>query len=139
MKLGLLLLSLLVVSSGQTAPQDDGKKALEKFQGDWLITTFNGESVPPEAEAYLVFNGDKYEQWTGNEVTERGSFGVDAKATPMTIDLVIAEGSDAGNIQLGLAELDGDTMALGLAAPGGRTRPPSMAQAAVYVTLKKTK
>ena len=139
MKLGLLVLSLLLVSSGQAAPQDDARKALERFQGNWLITTFNGDTVPAEAEAYLVFAGDKYEQWMGNEVTERGSFRVDASTTPMTIDLAIAEGSDAGSTQLGLVQLDAETMALGLAAPGGRTRPGSMAQAEIYATLKKAK
>ncbi len=139
MTLGLLLLSLLLVTPGQAVPQEDGTKALERFQGSWLITSFNGEAVPAEAEAYLVFTGDKYEQWTGTEVTERGTFAVDAKATPMAIDLTITAGNDAGSIQLGLVEIDGATMALGLAAPGGRTRPANMDQAEVYAVLKKTK
>jgi uncharacterized protein (TIGR03067 family) len=139
MKLGVLLLSLLLIPSTQAPPQDDAKKDLEKFQGNWLIQTMNGQSVPPEAEAYLVFKGDKYEQWNGNDVSERGSFTVDGKAKPMTIDLIITEGGDAGNTQLGLVEFNGDVMSVGFAAPGVRTRPATFDQAELYATLKKAK
>jgi len=139
MKLAALFLSMLLISSTQAPPQDDARKDLEKFQGNWLILTMNGQSVPPEAEAYLVFNGDKYEQWTGNDVSERGSFKVDVKAKPMTIDLIITEGNDAGHTQLGLVEFANDVMTVGFAAPGVTTRPATLDQAELWATLKKTK
>ena len=138
MKLGILALSLLFVTAGQPA-QDDVKKELDKLQGNWAVTMFNGQSIPSEAGAYLVFNGDKYEQWTGDSVDERGSVRIDPKTKPVSIDLVIAEGSDAGKTQPGVYELSGDTLSIGLATPGNTTRPSAISQAELQVVLKKVK
>lgn len=138
MKLGILALCVLFATSGQAA-QDDVKKELDKLQGNWAVTTFNGQSIPPEAGAYLVFNGDKYEQWTGDSVDERGSVKIDPKTKPVSIDLVISEGSDAGKTQPGVYELSGDTLSIGLATPGNTTRPSAISQAELQVVLKKVK
>lgn len=138
MKLGILALCVLFATSGQAA-QDDVKKELDKLQGNWAVTTFNGQSIPSEAGAYLVFNGDKYEQWTGDSVDERGSVKIDPKTKPVSIDLVIAEGSDAGKTQPGVYELSGDTLSIGLATPGNTTRPSAISQAELQVVLKKVK
>ena len=138
MKLGILVLSLLFVTAGQAA-QDDVKKELDKLQGNWAVTTFNGESVPSEAQAFLVFKADKYEQWTGGSVDERGSIKVDPKTKPLSIDLIITEGNDAGKTQPGVYELNGDTLSVGLATPGTTTRPSAVSQAELQVVLKKVK
>lgn len=137
MTLGVLMLSLLVVTAGQ-APQDDVRKEADKLQGSWAIAMFNGEEVPAGAEAYLVFTGDKYEQWTGPQMDERGAVKLDVKARPMAIDLIIAEGADAGKTQLGAYQLDGDTLYLSMAMPGDASRP-ALGQGALNVVLKKSK
>jgi uncharacterized protein (TIGR03067 family) len=150
MKLAVLALSALLVAPGQqsapqqtapqqSAPADDMKQAMDTFQGSWLITNFNGQTVPPEAEMYLEFSGDKYQQWAGNDVVERGAFRLDPKAKPMSIDLLIAEGSDAGSTQLGVVQFDGDTMTIGLATPGVTKRPATLDQAELWATMKKSK
>lgn len=136
MKLGVLAVSALLVMAGQTA-QDDVKKELDRLQGSWAITLFNGEPVPSEAGAYLVFTGDKYEQWTGGSVDERGSIKLDPKAKPASIDLVIVEGGDAGKTQLGVYEISGDTATVALSIPGSTTRPSGVAQGELNVVLKK--
>ena len=138
MKLGVLVLSLLFFTSGQAA-QDDVKKELAKFQGNWIITSMNGEPVPAEAEAYLVFSGDKYEQWTGDQVDERGTIKLDITSKPMKFDLVIAEGNDAGKTQLGVYELTADTLTVSLATPGETGRPAALYQGALNVVLQKVK
>lgn len=138
MKLGVFALSLLLVSSIQ-AGQDDAKKAAEMLQGNWAITSFNGTDVPSEAEAYLVFSGTNYEQWVTNAVNERGSIKLDASAKPMTIDLVITEGDDAGKTQLGVFEVAADTLTMTLGMPGETVRPKALAQGALHVVLKKAK
>jgi uncharacterized protein (TIGR03067 family) len=140
MKLGVLALSLLLFAPGQAAQeavQEDAKKALEQFEGDWLITEFDGNMVPPEAEAYLVFAGDKYEQWTMNQVDERGSFKIDITAKPMTVDLIITEGQSAGQTQLGVYEFKDDTLTVSLANPGVTTRPAALNRGTINVVLKK--
>ena len=138
MKLGILALTLMLVA-GQAA-QDDVKKELDKFQGNWAVTMFNGQAVPSDAGAYLVFKGDKYEQWTNNAADEKGSIKLDPKAKPMSIDLIIAEGNDAGKTQPGVYEFtDAETLSIGLAVPGNTTRPTAIANAELQVTLKKAK
>ena len=139
MRLGILALSLTFIMQGQSA-QDDTKKELEKLQGNWVITTFNGQDVPAEAQFYLAFNGDKYEQWNSGSVDERGTIKIDPKTKPMSIDLIITEGGDAGKTQPGVYELiDATTLSIGLAVPGNTTRPSSIANAELQVLLKKTK
>lgn len=138
MKLGILALTLMLVA-GQAA-QDDVKKELDKFQGNWAVTMFNGQAIPSDAGAYLVFKGDKYEQWTNNAADEKGSIKLDPKAKPMSIDLIIAEGNDAGKTQPGVYEFtDAETLSIGLAVPGNTTRPTAIANAELQVTLKKAK
>ena len=142
MKLGILVLSLMLFTAGQTAPavQDDVKKELDKLQGNWAVTTFNGQAVPTEAQAFLVFKADKYEQWNNGAVDERGSIKIDPKTKPMSIDLIITEGNDAGKTQPGVYELTApDTLSIGLATPGTTTRPAAVSQAELQVVLKKAK
>jgi uncharacterized protein (TIGR03067 family) len=71
----------------------------------------------------LTFTGDKYEQALGGTVNERGTIKLDASKKPMTIDLAIGEGTDAGKAQLGIVEVSGDTMKLHLDSPGAGQRP----------------
>ena len=139
MRLGIFALSLMFVMPGQSA-QDDTKKELEKLQGRWAIATFNGQDVPAEAQAFLVFTGDKYEQWNNGSVDERGTIKIDPKTKPMSIDLIIAEGNDAGKTQPGVYELtDSTTLSIGLTAPGNTTRPSAVANAELQVLLRKAK
>ena len=139
MRLGILALSLMLVLPGQTA-QEDTRKELEKLQGKWAIATFNGQEVPSEAQLFLVFNGEKYEQWNNGSVDERGTIKVDPKTKPMQIDLIISEGNDAGKTQPGVYELtDSTTLWIGLTVPGNTTRPSAIANAELQVVLRKTK
>ena len=139
MRLGIFALSLMLVMPGQPA-QDDTKKELEKLQGNWAVATFNGQDVPSEAQSFLVFIGDKYEQWNNGSVDERGTIKIDPKTKPMSIDLIITEGNDAGKTQPGLYELtDSTTLSLGLTVPGNTTRPTAIANAELQVVLRKVK
>lgn len=139
MKLGILALSLMVLAPSQSV-QDDTRKELDKLHGKWAITNFNGQDVPAEALVFLVFTGDKYEQWNNASVDERGTIKVDPKTKPASIDLIITEGADAGKTQPGLYELtDSTTLWIGLAAPGNTTRPSAIANAELQVVLRKAK
>lgn len=117
--------------------QGDPKKDLDRFQGKWLATSFNGEAPP--AEIFLVVTGDKYQQVVAGEVTEEGTIKVDVARKPMWFDLSILTGSDAGKAQPGLADVAGDILTLGLAAAGNATRPAAMDQAELYIAFKKAK
>jgi uncharacterized protein (TIGR03067 family) len=115
--------ALAIGINGQAGkPQD--KSAAAAIQGTWVVSTINGQAgMAGSPEMTLTFTGDKYEQSVGGQVNERGGIKVDTSKKPMTIDLAIAEGPDAGKAQLGIFEVSGDTMKLHLDAPGAGQRP----------------
>jgi uncharacterized protein (TIGR03067 family) len=95
--------------------------ALAPLQGTWVISSINGQ--PLSVEMALVIKGDKYEQVVDGSVDERGGVKVDAKKTPMAIDLSIAEGNDAGKLQVGIVEVGAGGMKLKLNVPAAPARP----------------
>jgi uncharacterized protein (TIGR03067 family) len=120
-----VLLTLVVGGSAVplaqvTAPTDPAAA----LKGTWTIVTIGGQSLADAgAETLLTFAGDTYSQTVNGEVNERGSFKIDATKKPMTIDLVITEGADAGKTQLGVIELKDDTLTGNLNTPGVASRP----------------
>ena len=119
------LAAALLVTAGlaaQTAKPSASSQALTTAQGTWIIKTFNGQPAG-EGEVSLTITGDKYAQTVNGTVNERGTLAIDPAKKPMTIDLTIQEGDDAGKLQLGLVEIAGDTMTLKLNVPGTPTRP----------------
>ena len=122
-------LCMMIVSVALTtgvlaqAPRPAAKvaKGAAALQGTWVLTSVNGQ--PLSDELTLTITGDKYHQTVGGTVNERGTIKVDASKKPMTIDLAIAEGSDAGKTQLGIIEVTGDTIRGNLDTPGAGQRP----------------
>jgi uncharacterized protein (TIGR03067 family) len=135
----LAVVAMLLVAGAQfsVGAQGDPKKDLDRFQGKWLATSFNGEAPP--AEIFLVVAGDKYQQIVSGEVTEEGTVKVDVSKKPVWFDLSILTGPDAGKSQPGLAVIEGDVLTLSLAAAGNATRPATMDQAELYIAFKKAK
>jgi uncharacterized protein (TIGR03067 family) len=121
--LGLFMMALALASSVVTQESKDNA-GVAALQGTWLITTINGQSTaegsPPLT---LTFAGGKYHQAVGGDVNERGTFRIDPLKKPMTIDLTIIEGDDAGKTQLGIIEVMGDTFQASLDTPGAGQRP----------------
>jgi uncharacterized protein (TIGR03067 family) len=123
-------------------PPADAAKTLAAFQGRWVISAVDGKPVPgPGGEVALTITGDTYAQVVNGTVTERGTLEIDTARKPMTIDLTIKEGADAGKSQVGLIDVSGDTLTLHLSMPGSATRPTSMAPAPGFMlfTAVKTK
>lgn len=115
-------------------------KELAGLQGAWLITSVDGQDIGASGvEIFLTVTGDKYTQTTNGEVVERGTLKVDATKKPMTIDLMISEGQDAGATQLGVIEI-GETWIHGkLNSPGATTRPSDFEPADGYFTFAAAK
>ena len=105
------------------ATQGTKPTAAAALQGTWLITSINGKAAPEGSPLTLTFAGDKYHQTYGGEVNERGTIKVNAAKKPMTIDLIITEGSDAGKTQLGIIAVTGDTLRAKFGTPGAQQRP----------------
>jgi len=122
------------------AAQGTKKATAPVLEGTWVVTSLNGQSAPEGTpQLALTFTGDKYQQAIGGQVNERGAFKIDAAKKPVTIDLVINEGDDAGKTQLGIVEVSGETMRMGLSIPGAAQRPTDFTakDAALLVVAKK--
>ena len=122
------VLLLSVSLSAQIDIKVDIKKELERLQGNWALTSAAGQALPAGSHVGLVFAGDTYQGSTNGTIDERGSIKLDPTTKPISIDLVITEGTEAGKTQLGLVEITGDTMTLILAEPGSTVRPSTSSQ-----------
>lgn len=142
MKRTLALVVMLTFGASLVAqqPPADAAKTLAAFQGRWIISTINGKSIAGAGgEMALTITGDSYAQVVDGTVVERGTLKIDTTRKPMTIDLMIKEGDDAGKAQVGLIEVSGDMLTLHLGMPGSATRPTSMALAPGFVMFTAMK
>ena len=144
MKRMAILATVLLMSAGVMA--QDAKKPVDKafapLQGTWTITSFNGQSIDANmGSSALVIKDDKYQQVTNGTVDESGGLKLDATKKPMTIDLIIETGNDAGKLQLGIIEVTGDTMKVKLNVAGATPRPTSFEaeEGLIMVTATKAK
>jgi uncharacterized protein (TIGR03067 family) len=130
----------LTVAAGVAAQtQDAAPKELAPLQGTWNVTEVNGSA--PQQQISLTITGAKYSETVDGTVDETGTIKVDNSKTPVTLDLLIAEGSSAGQTQLGIVEVKGDAMRCLLSAPGSGTRPSSFdkGDGDLFVVLQKKK
>jgi uncharacterized protein (TIGR03067 family) len=112
--------------------------ATAALQGTWVMTSMNGQAPPAgEPELTLTFAGDTYHQTVGGKVNERGTIKVDGTKKPMTIDLLITEGSDANKTQLGIFEVTGDTLKAAFGAPGATQRPTDFSGKDGFIAVMK--
>ena len=118
MSSGCLLLMSVAISAQTAVP-----KGFENLQGTWVVTAVPGNPVPAGMHAAFVVTGDKYHGIENGKINERGTITLATTATPMTIDLAITEGTSSGKTQVGIVEVNQDTVRLALAEPGATTRP----------------
>ena len=123
-----MFIAAVSLAAGVLAQDSKDTTKPTALEGTWVITSINGQTAPEGApEMTLTFAGDKYHQTLGGEVNERGTIKLDASKKPMTIDLIITEGADAGKTQLGIIEVTGDTVRANLDTPGTSQRPTDFA------------
>ncbi len=134
-----LMLAVAVPLTFDASQAKDG--TTKALQGTWVLTSINGQEAPAGApELSITFTGDKYHQTLGGEVNERGGYKIDSSKKPMTIELTITEGQDAGKTQLGVFEISGDTLRANLDSPGANQRPTDFTAkegALLFVAKKK--
>jgi uncharacterized protein (TIGR03067 family) len=143
--LALATLFSIGAAAQTTAPapaQDAMPKDLAAIQGTWMIISVNDQALADQGvEMGLTFTGNKYSQITNGAISETGTIKLDGTKKPMSIDLNIMEGDDAGKLQLGIIEITGDTAKGLFAAPGSGTRPADFmsSDGAIFFTAKKVK
>jgi uncharacterized protein (TIGR03067 family) len=130
------------VTSAQTAPVQatimNKSKVLTSVQGIWMMTMANGQDVAGSGQEMLVtITDDKYVQTMNGQVVEKGTFKLDDTKKPVALDILIAEGEQAGQKQLAIVEVDptGKIMKVAISQPGAPARPSAFAMADGVETL----
>ena len=139
-----IAVALIAIALASPLPvqQKAGAGKPSALEGTWVVQSINGQPAGDGSqEMTLTFAGANYHQSVAGQVNERGTFKVDATKKPMTIDLTIVEGSDAGKTQPGVFEVSGDTLRVHFDLPGGKTRPADMTpkEGLLLVVAKKKK
>lgn len=84
-----------------------------KFNGTWkpIEAEVSGQKLPDEVikAMQLTMTDGKYTVAVGEKL-DTGTYKVDAKAKPATIDITGVEGPNKGKTLLAICELDGDTL-----------------------------
>jgi len=131
---------VVLLVAGAAAQQDAPPKALTALEGTWVVASMNGQSAADAGVSLTIsFAGNTYASAMNGDVTETGTFTLDATAKPMTLDLTIVTGDDAGKLQLGIVEIGDEGATFGFAIPGDPNRPDSTGGAALVVVAKKAK
>lgn len=138
----LALIALGLALHGAISARQPAKTDQDRMQGVWRVLTLEveGRYVPDEqAEKFkFAFAKDKLLIISAGKARLR-TVKLDAKATPKAIDLVEPENQHAA---LGIYDIDGDTLKISLADPGGKKRPTQFATEEirnVVFVLERTK
>jgi uncharacterized protein (TIGR03067 family) len=123
-KLGILVLSLGVLAA---AADNKDKKDADGIKGTWALTavTDNGQEGDENfiKSTKAKFEDKSYSQIFAGNTVEEGTYKLDLEKTPKTIDFIIEKGMDKGKTQLGVYEIDGDTLKFCVTKSGSELRP----------------
>ena len=137
------LFAAQVAQPRQGAPTSQKPSAtIAAVQGVWKMTMMNGQDAAAMGQdVTITIKDNTYVQTANGQVTERGTFTIDESKKPMTIDITIVEGNDAGQKQVGIFELDGKTMRGKLGGAGVVVRPTNfeVSDGAFVFTMVKQK
>jgi uncharacterized protein (TIGR03067 family) len=114
------------------AKKDQVKSEIKKLEGTWdcYASEMDGQqSSAEEVKGWglkVVFKGTKFTTLNpGNLVLMSGTYKIDPKKKPKTLEFRILEGQNKGTTQVGIYELQGDTLKLNCSRPGRDNRPTS--------------
>jgi uncharacterized protein (TIGR03067 family) len=122
----LLLILTVGLLLAADANDDDAKKDLEKFQGNWtLISAERDGKKTPQEEAKklkLTIQGNKFVLQKDSVVISEGTFSLDPAKKPKEIDETITVGPNKGKVFLAIYEIDDQHHKICFAA-AGKERP----------------
>jgi uncharacterized protein (TIGR03067 family) len=115
-----LTVVLRLVPTGDA--QDAVKKEMSRLEGSWSMVSgkADGREMPKELlkTGKRVARGGETAIEVGGRVLFKARFRIDPAKKPRAIDYTMTEGPTKGKTQLGIYELDGDTVKFCFAAPG---------------------
>jgi uncharacterized protein (TIGR03067 family) len=112
-------------SKTKATPPESQTKAdpeMEVLAGEWscVSLTVDGQALPePFVKTWLrTVKGNEVTVTNGGQVVVKATFIINATKKPKTIDYTLTQGPDSGKMQLGIYELDGDTIKYCMGATG---------------------
>jgi len=97
-------------------------KDLAQLQGEWTMVSgsADGQAMPDamRTTSKRVCKGDETTVLVGGQLMMKAKFTIDPSRKPKTIDYDMIDGWTKGKKQLGIYELEGDTVRFCFGAPG---------------------
>jgi len=95
---------------------------LKLLEGEWKMVSGTLDGLPLDQQVVQqtkrVTRGNETTVYMGPQVYMNATFSVDPEATPKSIDYVHTQGPMKGQTQLGIDEVERDTLKISFAAPG---------------------
>src|SRR6266581_6754345 len=127
-KLLLIALATFTISLVRAADDEAIKKDLAQLQGEWTIVSASadGQSMSEDMLKQMkrVCKGDEITVTMGDQLYLKAKITIDPSKKPKTIDYEMLDGPTKGKKQLGIYELEGDTVKFCFGSPGSE-RPPN--------------
>ncbi len=120
----LIGLAAFLMSIASAQDKEAINKDLAQLQGEWVMVsgTVDG-TVMPEAtrdSAKRVCSGDVTTVTLGSQLLMKAKFTLDPSRKPKTIDYQMIDGPTKGKEQLGIYEINGDTVKSCFGSPGSK-------------------
>ena len=117
----LIWLATVTISSTAAADNEAVKKDMARLQDEWSMMsgTADGQPMPEEMLKQMKRSckGDETTVTTGGQIFLKAKITIDPSKKPKTIDYQMTEGFTKGKKQLGIYEIDGDTLKSCFAKP----------------------
>lgn len=118
----LIALAAVAISLALGADEQAAKNDLAKLQGEWSMVSgsADGQLMPEPLRKQMkrICKGDELTATMSGKVFFKATITIDASKNPKTIDYQMTEGFTKGKTQLGIYELDGDTLKSCFSAAG---------------------
>lgn len=118
----MLGLTALVISQAWGDDTEAAEKDLAQLQGEWSMASAGGggQALPSDMlkNSKRVCKGDETTVVVGGQLLMKAKVTLDPSKKPKSIDYRVISGPNAGKTQLGVYELNGDTVRFCFSAPG---------------------
>ena len=118
----LIGLTALLISSAWAEVSEAAKKDMAQLQGEWSMAGAGGggQDLPSDMlkSSKRVCKGDETTVVVGGQLLMKAKFTLDPSKKPKSIDYRVTGGPNSGKTQLGIYELDGDTVKFCFSTPG---------------------
>jgi uncharacterized protein (TIGR03067 family) len=110
----LVVMTAVFLLTGAEPPAEAVKKERAALEGEWTMASGerDGQAIPTEylKSGKRVFKGGEVTVTFGDTLLMKAKVIVDPGKTPKTIDYDVTDGFFKGKKQLGIYEIDGDTV-----------------------------